>query len=616
VQYSFYNQNATSLANDTPINGFIEPLYDYHVIQNQLCPQPMLGLDKEKLLLINESYSKINNYDEVTNYDAINAYVEINDYDEINDYNEIFDTDSSDEENNIVPSGLYVGQSFQTWDEAEEYLNNYGKEKGFSIRRKRSEGFLENENKVVTRINWECSCAGKYQPKKVLNPANHRNRQSKVTDCKWKVNGNMSKKLSSSIIFTTVVDEHNHPMTPSPNTTIAKYRKFNSKMIQFIEFCVKSGISGAQPIGRLLKSKFPEIKIHQKNLYNAIQAAKKHLAKRVKFDASDLMCYLYSNCTEDSRWFVESRFDGPERRLNPSKTKWAVCYINNQFTAGANSTQRVESLNRKIHTCVGSNSSLLELVKEIQDVLDKESNYMRMKEYENEIPKVGLATVPKTFFNSIETIISQYLMPTMVFKEQVNMDYDEGMREDNYELMKVHLVNMVEKVGHEQIIEIWKLTLSCGTKTQYIILTVDENPNEVWEQSPISLCINNIPNQDIISDFGYLKEIRNPDVYTLVLQKINSTRQKYGRAQGIMWKQNDEFNIGNLIITARRGRPPGRAKSAVEIQENPTKKRRHLQPINVNQVVNKSETGHDRLKEKDTRKTCQNCKQKGHNRAT
>ncbi|CAG8757855.1 3472_t:CDS:1, partial [Cetraspora pellucida] len=41
--------------------------------------------------------------------------------------------------------------------------------------------------------------------------------------------------------------------------------------------------------------------------------------------------------------------------------------------------------------------------------------------------------------------------------EQVNMDYDEGMREDNYELMKVHLVNIVEKVGYEQIVEIWKL---------------------------------------------------------------------------------------------------------------------------------------------------------------
>ncbi|CAG8791558.1 7734_t:CDS:2, partial [Gigaspora rosea] len=43
VPYSFYDQNAISLANDTPINGlnsFIEPSYDYHVIQNQVRPQP------------------------------------------------------------------------------------------------------------------------------------------------------------------------------------------------------------------------------------------------------------------------------------------------------------------------------------------------------------------------------------------------------------------------------------------------------------------------------------------------------------------------------------------------------------------------------------------------
>ncbi|CAG8809391.1 10298_t:CDS:2, partial [Dentiscutata erythropus] len=219
-----------------------------------------------------------------------------------------------------------------------------------------------------------------------------------------------------------------------------------------------------------------------------------------------------------------------KHQLDPTKTKWAVCNINNQFTTDANSTQHVESLNHKIHSCVGSNLSFLELVKEIQDVLDKESNYIRIEEYESEIPKVGLATVPKTYFNSIETIISQYLMPTMVFKEQVNMNYDKEMRENNYELMKVHLVNIVEKVGYEQIVEIWKL---------YKDNIIKENPNKVWEQSPILLYIANIQNQDTINNFRYLKDILNSDVYTPVLQKFNSTHQKYGRVQGIMQKVPD-----------------------------------------------------------------------------
>ncbi|CAG8786083.1 1977_t:CDS:2, partial [Racocetra fulgida] len=222
------------------------------------------------------------------------------------------------------------------------------------------------------------------------------------------------------------------------------------------------------------------------------------------------------------------------------------------------------------------------LVKEIQDVLDKESSYMRMEEYKGEIPMVGLATIPKTFFESIETIVLQYLMPPMVFKvceqmhecffydcvkinhsdiesilqEQVDMDYDEGMREDNYELMKVNLVNIIERIGHEHIIEVWKLVLSCGTKNQYVIIAADgliawrwykddlvkQDANKIWNQPSISLCVDTIQNQNITNhacDFGYLKEIRNSDVYTPVLQEINSTRQKYGRAHGIMRKALD-----------------------------------------------------------------------------
>ncbi|CAI2182568.1 1174_t:CDS:2, partial [Funneliformis geosporum] len=104
-----------------------------------------------------------------------------------------------------------------------------------------------------------------------------------------------------------------------------------------------------------------------------------------------------------------------KRQLDPFKHKWAVCYTNNQFTAGANSTQRVESLNRKIHDCIKLNSSLLMLVKEIQEVLNKESEYARVEEYKDQIPTVGLATVSKTYFNSIEKIVSQYLMPAIVF---------------------------------------------------------------------------------------------------------------------------------------------------------------------------------------------------------
>ena len=78
-----------------------------------------------------------------------------------------------------------------------------------------------------------------------------------------------------------------------------------------------------------------------------------------------------------------------------------------------------------------------------------------------------------------------------------------------------------------------------------------------------------------------------------------------------------EFNVKNPIITTRKGRPAGRAKSYIEIQEQHTRKRRHLQPLDVNnQNTNISDNAGESVNEEDKWKTCQNCEKKRHNRAT
>ncbi|PKC09168.1 hypothetical protein RhiirA5_499454 [Rhizophagus irregularis] len=101
-----------------------------------------------------------------------------------------------------------------------------------------------------------------------------------------------------------------------------------------------------------------------------------------------------------------------------------------------------------------------------------------------------------------------------IIQEQTNIDYNERMRENNYEVVKVHLTDVISKIGSDQILEIWRLVKSCGTKTHYIILLVDgshcctskwhivliasccykdeiiDRNNNIWQQSPIILCIN------------------------------------------------------------------------------------------------------------------------------
>ncbi|CAG8775080.1 9185_t:CDS:1, partial [Funneliformis caledonium] len=68
---------------------------------------------------------------------------------------------SSSDEEDIENLHLKVtlSQTFQTWNDAEKYLNDYALEKGFSIRRKRTENQMEDGNKILRKISWECCCA-------------------------------------------------------------------------------------------------------------------------------------------------------------------------------------------------------------------------------------------------------------------------------------------------------------------------------------------------------------------------------------------------------------------------------------------------------------------------
>ncbi|RIB11965.1 hypothetical protein C2G38_2042230 [Gigaspora rosea] len=159
------------------------------------------------------------------------------------------------------------------------------------------------------------------------------------------------------------------------------------------------------------------------------------------------------------------------------------------------------------------------------------------------------------------------------------------------------------------------------------------------QHNPISLCVESSNNYAVANAFNleYIKQLRGGELYTPVLRNINNTWSKYGYAYGLMKKviniainsnsydeligvcqqlltskqlslnedgQSENAPIANPIISTRRGRPPGRAKSDVEIQESSTKKRRNLFNIDTN------------IQPSDNRKRCKRCGEKGHNRAT
>ncbi|GBB91195.1 hypothetical protein RclHR1_18380001 [Rhizophagus clarus] len=219
------------------------------------------------------------------------------------------------------------------------------------------------------------------------------------------------------------------------------------------------------------------------------------------------------------------------RQLDPLKNKWAVYYINIQFTADANSTQHVKSLNKKVHDSVKCTLSLLTLVREIQQLLDNEANYIRIQEYKNEIP--------------------------------------------NY--------------------------IKCYNSTSSISLCSNTSDNEIISG------MNNF-------NLGHITKIRCAELYTLNLQELNNNHIKYRRAHGMMKKAIDlalSTNSYEEFIGIKR-RPAGRMKSAVEIQDKESR-RNCLRSIDLNILKGGNET---QLDNRDNRKTCHNCGQKGHNCAT
>ncbi|GBB96161.1 hypothetical protein RclHR1_00270007 [Rhizophagus clarus] len=241
-------------------------------------------------------------------------------------------------------------------------------------------------------------------------------------------------------------------------------------------------------------------------------------------------------------------------------------------------------------------------------------------------------------------------------------DYNKGVREDHYEIAKILLSNISATITNSEIVKIWQIVVSCGIKNHYVILISDRShyrddkitSNVIIQQAPISLCSNTSDNRIINGarnfNLGHITKIRGAELYTLNLQELNNNRMKYVRAHGMIKKTIDlalatnsyeelvgicqDFlankqrildninhqvkeilnndNIANPIITARKGRPAGRIKSAVEIQDKGNK-RNYLRTIKLNIQRGGNET---QLDNKDNRKTYQNCEQKGYDCTT
>lgn len=107
------------------------------------------------------------------------------------------------------------------------------------------------------------------------------------------------------------INTHNHELSPNTSTYIPIYRKISEDALNEIQFLTKHGNLSIGTQKNLLKAKFPNESILERDLANAIQKFK--VKADEKTDASRLLTILIQKKTHDPEWVVKFELDTENR---------------------------------------------------------------------------------------------------------------------------------------------------------------------------------------------------------------------------------------------------------------------------------------------------------------
>lgn len=123
----------------------------------------------------------------------------------------------------------YVGQVFQTAEEAQEHYTRFARLNGFAIRTERSKG-NSNHPLGVYKRELVCHRAGAYRPRKTVDLKRQRNKKSNRCNCEagMIIKKNVSKGTSCWVVL-QFSNEHNHELLDNDEVRqLPAYRNISS----------------------------------------------------------------------------------------------------------------------------------------------------------------------------------------------------------------------------------------------------------------------------------------------------------------------------------------------------------------------------------------------------
>jgi len=198
---------------------------------------------------------------------------------------------------------------FLNFDIAIHFCMEYGRFRGFTVRKKRSEKD-SNGNLRYRCLDCEFSGSGL----KENNHINRRNKGSKKTKCPWIIN--LSHSISHSCVrVTKFVDNHNHQLLADTALFSTEFRLLSDNMKQDIEYYVNCGVSDLPTIRALLEPKYQNQFMLSQDLSNYIQKVKREKSDKYN-DSARLLENLLAQQQDDPLMLVIPRIDPISLRLS------------------------------------------------------------------------------------------------------------------------------------------------------------------------------------------------------------------------------------------------------------------------------------------------------------
>ncbi|CAB4430669.1 unnamed protein product [Rhizophagus irregularis] len=370
------------------------------------------------------------------------------------------ETDESDRPDEPSDSlELTSGLTFTDWEDFKSWLHRFASKEGFSYKIRTSETIQG----VMRRATYECAKSGSHNPQTTSDPTKQRNAHSQRTLCPWKLN--VTRPKTGVVKVNSFNNKHNHPLIPMIQEIAPRFRKLTKEMLADIEKYVIKGRMDS---------------FRQK--YNPGDE-----------DAHQMLQRLMDWKNLEPLWVVKTRLDPISRS---TKNSWAVPWIRNRFTAGAQSTQRIESINSHVHGKVDRSTSLCNLLVSINDHVKNDEHFEQFEIERDALPTVGMPMLNTRFFSQVDVIIKEFLTPTMLRKQRSQMnqsvcydisqitdwrhlmeietDNEEisiGIREQEQDTRQILLRSLVSTIPMEAILEVWNVRAT-GTRGigHYVIL--------------------------------------------------------------------------------------------------------------------------------------------------